>query len=150
MSDQPINTFTLRGKLNGLCSIKLYPYNEFQQGRWNICVSQLIYHIKNDVKINDKIVLNYKEICGCSCNFVKTKQYSVKTNELETVFQNLNLFLIQGPKNEKRIINFERKWSLINNLSEELKLFVTNLSDSEIFDKIESDIYVIILLQRVV
>jgi len=94
MSDAPINTLTLKGKLNNPISIKLFPFNDFQQGRWNVSISQLIFHIKNEVREKDKVI-QIKEICGLSCNFVKTKQYS-KTNELETIFQNLHLFILQG------------------------------------------------------
>jgi hypothetical protein len=141
MSEAPITTLTLKGKLKDPISIKLFPFNEFQQGRWNICVSQLIFHVTNDVR-------QMKEICGLSCNFVKTKQYSTN-NELETIFQNLHLFILQGTKNEKKIVNFEKKWSLINNISEELKIHISNLANSETFDSVEADFYIVILLKRI-
>ena len=147
MSDAPINTLTLKGKLVGGVKIKLYPFCDFQQGRWNICISQLIYHITNEVRINDR-VQQIKEICGIKCNFVNSKEYS-SNNEVETVFQNLNIFILQGVKNDKKVVNFEKKWTLINNLSEELKIYVTNLANTQIFNLVEADFYFVVLLQRI-
>jgi hypothetical protein len=147
MSSAPIKSFVLKGNINDGIKIKLYPFSEFQQGRWNISISQLIFHLTNEVKIEEKVI-SVKEICGLSCNFIKATQYS-KNNEIETIFQNLNIFILQGLKNEKKIVNFEKKWSLINNLSEELKLNVTNLAETDIFKMIKADFYVMVLLQRI-
>jgi hypothetical protein len=147
MSNAPIKTLFLKGNLKDGIKIKLYPFSEFQQGRWNFSISQLIFNLKNEVNINGK-VQSVKEICGLLCNFIKGTQYSVK-NEIETIYQNLYMFILQGLKSEKKLINFEKKWSLINNLSEELKIYVTNLADSAIFEEIESDFYVLVLLQRI-
>jgi predicted transposase YbfD/YdcC len=147
MSDAPIKTLYLKGTLTEGIKIKLYPFSEFQQGRWNICISQMIFHLTNEVRIKEKII-PIKDICAVSCNFIKVTQYS-EANELQTVFQNLNIFLLQGTKNDKKLINFEKKWSLINNSSEELKLYVTNLANSDTFQHVEANFYFIVLLQRI-
>jgi RNA recognition motif-containing protein len=147
MSDSAIKTLLLKGNLQSPCSIKLYPLSEYQQGRWNICIAQLIYDIKNNVEIEGRVI-PAKEICSLTTNFVKSIQYS-STNQLTTVFQSLKVFILQGSKNDKRIVNFEKTWSLINNFNEELKVFVNNISDSLIFDELQCDFYIVVHLQRI-
>ena len=149
MSDSSIKTLTLKGNLkNNSISASLYPISDFSQGRWNICISQLIYHLRNEVKIDD-VTQSVKEICGVSTNLVKTTKVN-SSNQLETVYQNLNLFLVQGQKNEKRQVNFDKTWSLVNNFSEEIKLYISELTEnSQTFSLIECDFYIIVLLQRI-
>jgi hypothetical protein len=149
MSDSSIKTLTLKGNLkDNYISVRLYPINDFSQGRWNMCVTQLIYHLKNDVEIKN-VTQSVKEICGVSSNFVKGTKFN-SSNELETIYQNLNLFLLQGLKNDKRQVNFDKTWSLINNFSEEIKLYISDLTEkSQTFSLIDSDFYIIVLLQRI-
>ena len=141
MSNGPIKTFYLKGNLrNNVISTTLYPISEYSQGRWNFCVSQMIYHIKQD-NIQD-------EICGLSTNFIKSTKFT-SNNQIETIYQILNVFLIQGKLNQKKVINFEKTWSLINNFSEELKIYVNSLPRDQIVNEIDCDIYILILLQRI-
>ena len=100
----------------------------------------MIYHIKQD-NIQD-------EICGLSTNFIKSTKFT-SNNQIETIYQILNVFLIQGKLNQKKVINFEKTWSLINNFSEELKIYVNSLPRDQIVNEIDCDIYILILLQRI-
>jgi hypothetical protein len=135
----PIKTLLLSGNLKNNISLKLYPVSDFNQGRWNMCVTQLIYHIKQDA---------VDEICGISTNLIKGTKFTAE-NEIQTIFQPLNLFLIQGKKNQKKTINFEKIWSLVNNFSEELKIFIRSLPTDNILN-IDCEIYILILMQRIV
>jgi hypothetical protein len=148
MSD--VKTIIVKGTItNPFLSAKLVPANDISKGRWNICVSRLIYHLKNDVFIDDKKVLA-QEVCSLSTNLVKGSKFTSQ-NEVATVFQELNMFILQGKKNDKKMINFDSKWSLINNISDELRLYINNLSDdSSIFEQLHCDFYVEILLQRII
>jgi hypothetical protein len=113
-----------------------------------MCVTQLIYHLKNDVQFKN-VAQSVKEICSVSSNFVKGTKFN-SSNELETIYQNLNLFILQGLKNDKRQVNFDKTWSLINNFSEEIKLYISDLTEkSQTFSLIDSDFYIIVLLQRI-
>jgi hypothetical protein len=64
MSNAPIKTLLLKGNLkDNFIAIKLHPLSEFTQGRWNCCVSQMIYYLKQDL-LTDRI-------CGLSSNLIK-------------------------------------------------------------------------------
>jgi hypothetical protein len=149
MSLGDIKTFILKGnKTKQFLSCKFHPLSDFSVGRWNICISQLIYHIKSDIVI-DEDIQTIKEVCGVSLNLVKGSQFNA-ANEVQTVFQNLNIFILQGKKNDKKQVNFDKTWSLINNFSDEIRLYINNLSDdSTIFDLLDCNFYISVLLQRI-
>jgi len=141
MSNAPIKTLLLKGNLkNNFISAKLYPVTEFTQGRWNFCVSQMIYYLKEDL-VKDKI-------CGISTNLIKGQVFNT-SNEIETVFQTLNIFLIQGKKNQKKLINFDKTWSLINNFSEDLNIYVSSIGNDDDISQINCEVFILINLQRI-
>jgi hypothetical protein len=89
-NNAPIRTLLLSGNLkNNDISLKLYPISDFNKGRWNMCVAQIIYHIKDDI---------VDEICGISSNLIKSTTFTAQ-NEIQTVYQTSNMFLVTGIKN---------------------------------------------------
>lgn len=71
------------------------------------------------------------------------------SNEIETIFQTLNIFLIKGKKNEKKLINFDKTWSLINNFSEDFNIYVTDLVNNEKLNNIDCEVFFLTHLQRI-
>jgi hypothetical protein len=70
------------------------------------------------------------------------------SNEIETIFQTLNIFLIKGKKNEKKLINFDKTWSLINNFSEDFNIYVTDLVNNEKLNNIDCEVFFLTHLQN--
>jgi hypothetical protein len=100
----------------------------------------MIYYLKEDL-VKDKI-------CGISTNLIKGQVFNT-SNEIETVFQTLNIFLIQGKKNQKKLINFDKTWSLINNFSEDLNIYVSSINNDDDISQINCEVFILINLQRI-
>jgi hypothetical protein len=136
----PIKIVLLTGNVKSdSLFVKLHPISEYMHGRWNLCISQMIYHLKEITQVD--------QICGISTNFVKGTKYT-ESNEIETIFQPLNIFILQGKNNQKKTIQFEKTWSLINNFSEDLKIYINSLVDNKKVN-IDCEIYILVLLQRI-
>jgi hypothetical protein len=146
MSDAPIKTFILRGNLQKLTKDEFLYYrfanNECRMGLWKICVLNVGYHITSAVPVSQ-----ISEFVQISSNFVKDHRFVNSGNESYSVA--LCDFLMKGPKNERKLIQFDKTWYYVNCGGDELRLYFRNSMNGEQLPSTDINIFVTILLQQV-
>jgi hypothetical protein len=137
-SEAPIKTCFLKGQLKNNDQEYLY-FNlceknvDISHGVWHLCITNCCFDMKETNGV----------FCGVSCNLIKELKFS-DSNEIQSYFPSIACFFLKGQK----IVYLEKTWFTINNQSNQLRLFFTNLDTNK---KIQSDcfIYISLLLQRV-
>lgn len=121
MSENPIHCLLLKGYecslSNCILTYKL-PRKDFFQGIWQIAIGNVSYTLKD--------VLS--EFVVIKSNFVTDIGYN-KNNEIEPFQSQLAFCLFKGNGNEKKILNIDKNWFLINAISD--TLIITLIFDTK-------------------
>ena len=146
MSDAPLRTIVLRGNLLKLTKDEFLSYrfanNECRTGLWKICVLNVGYHIV----IPDRAP-PVSEFVQISSNFVKDHRFG--SEGVERYSTALCDFLMKGPKNERKLISFEKTWFYVNSAGDELNLYFLNSLNGLPLTKFNVNIFITVLLQQI-
>jgi hypothetical protein len=139
MSDIPLRTFSLKANIPNSSILKTqFVQSETKSGLWQICIKDIAIIFKADINI----------ISAIQCNLVKDLKFKNETGGLESYNPTIGVFPLKGKLNEKKLIQFEKCWFLINAPNSELKLYVTDLESEASLDS-NCDLYITVLMQRI-
>lgn len=140
MCENPIHSFLLSKQLTKISECKLLlklPRKDFFQGVWQIAISNISYTLHESI---NKFAL-------IKSNFVIDTKFNAN-NEIEPFEPQLAFCLLKGNINDKKTINFEKTWFVINAISDTLQIKMELINQNDIIMAKKLDIFVTVLLQR--
>jgi hypothetical protein len=135
-------TLYCKGNLkSGYISVAYSPTLELSRGVHEIRVQTVLFDLTNAPESFGKPV-------GIALNFVKAYEFSQTKKKFEYIFSPLNICALEPSTAHKFEKTFEPTWTVVNNLSDELRIFVRNLETNEPLI-CDCNVYVTILFRRI-